>query len=427
MQSNFPNAGFPPRIHLNIALTVLTTACLCLPVAAQKKVKVFGFYSSYDLTPSLTDEQLDGLTHINYFSVKMPTDGNLTDAYVSSQTNGQRLVDLINRANPKGVKVLLAIGGWGLSNEFAGVAGNATYRKNFGTTAAAFCKNNGLAGIDIDWEFPSAGSNLPLLLDAINAAFTPAGLILTMSCNGEAPQYYGSSALNKTTYILVMAYDMGTPHSSYAASTQAFTTYAGQVTQKSKLMLGVPFYGRNAAGEKNYSELLKMNPSLAPSANEYGGYNFNGPDLIQQKSAYVVDQGGGGMMIWDVGQDALTAAAKGGVLLTAMNKGFTSRNAVLDKVVVGIHSQYHPFSSLELSRGNGFFSFVDGSLTPGKYRLTLFSTTGEVITHSWASLNEKKSLLWPIQNPKHQNAQNALYFRIEKKSKTVAQGIAPQN
>lgn len=319
------------------AALALSASLGAAPVSAQKKAKVFGFYPDFDLTPMLANAQLNLLTHVIYFSIRMPVDGNVTDSYVISQINGQKLLDLVDRGRDRGVKVLLGVGGWDLSNEFAGVAGSDARRKAFAASALKFCQANGVAGMDIDWEFPSGHqANYALLMDELYKAFKPAGLMVTQSVNGQAPQYYGSAALNKCDYVLIMSYDNGAPHSTYDQAVQAMNGYAAQVTDKAKLILGVPFYGKAGGATRTYAELLKQNPGMAASVNDIGGYNFNGPDLIDRKAGYALDAGGSGTMIWQVSQDALTAQAPGGVLLAAMNKGFAAKGASLDKPAVGI-------------------------------------------------------------------------------------------
>jgi hypothetical protein len=412
--------SFPVTRSRRVLFSAGAALLLATPAMAQKKVKVFGFYPSFDLTPALTNGQLDGITHVIFFSVRMPTDGRLTDTYVSTQTNGQKLVDIIGRGASRGVKVLLAIGGWELSAEFAGVAGDANRRKAFAQTAAQFCKDNGLAGIDIDWEFPTGHqANLALLLDEINLTFKPAGLMLTMSVNGEAPQYYGASALNKTDFILIMAYDMGTPHSTYNHAVSAVGAYAGQVTQKSKLVLGMPFYGKSGGATRTYAELLQMNPNLSPSANDYSGYNFNGPNLIEQKSSYIVDQGGGGTMIWQISQDAVTGAAPKGVLLTAMNSGFSARGATLDKAPLPIGKSRRRVAFCPLRRERGVFSLSDKGLTPGIYQLTLFTAPGKALAVSRTRLaSSQNELRWPLEI----HAGGPLFYRVEDATRTLAIG-----
>jgi hypothetical protein len=383
-QGNKPMTRKNPSARSNAlarfaAGAVLAASCLAPNAFAQKKAKIFGFYPNFDLTPMLTDAQLNLLTHVIYFSARMPSDGNLTDNYVITQINGQKLVDIIGRGQSKGVKVLLGIGGWDLSNEFAGVAGNDAKRKLFASSAAKFCKDNGLAGIDIDWEFPTGNqANLASLLSEVGKTFKPAGLIFTLSVNGQAPDYYGSSALNAADYVLIMSYDNGTPHSTYDQAVQAVNAYSGQVSAKSKLVLGVPFYGKSGGVTKSYGDLLKSNPGLSAGANDYSGYNFNGPDLIAQKAGYIVDQGGGGLMIWQVSQDGFTTAAPGGVLLAAMNKGITNKGAILDKAVVSIPGFRNP-ARAAFDREAGYLSSRTPALATGSYRLKVVSPDGRSV------------------------------------------------
>jgi hypothetical protein len=79
------------RLAARFALAlVLAASCFAPDASAQKKMKIFGFYPDFDLTPMLANAQMDLLTHVIYFSIVMPPDGNLTDAYVTSPAAGSR-------------------------------------------------------------------------------------------------------------------------------------------------------------------------------------------------------------------------------------------------------------------------------------------------------------------------------------------------
>jgi hypothetical protein len=65
-------------------------------------------------------------------------------------------------------------------------------------------------------------------------------------------------------------------------------------------MIGVPFYGKNPATA--FKTLLAQDP-MAATKDNVGGIYYNGIPMLQRKTE-LAHQRGGGIMIWEISQDA---------------------------------------------------------------------------------------------------------------------------
>lgn len=372
-------------ISKRLAGAALAAALLTAPAAAaEKKVKIFAYYPDWNKLTGVVNPQLENLTHVIYFSIEPPVDGNIDDAYIIDQIDGQALYDVIDHGHNYGVDVLLCVGGAQTNGKnpsanFPAMTGNSTARKKFATTIADFCRANGLKGVDIDWEFPpSGGGNLPALMDELKKTLAP-DLLLTMAVNPEGMNYYGT-APGKADYVMVMSYDNRPPTISVA--TTDMQTVAGKVTDKTKLMCGVPFYGRTSwpgGGELEYRNIVKNNPGLDPASDNSGGYSFNGTTTLKAKTDMVINNGYGGMMLWEITHDYKDATTPGGRLLTAMANEVKAKGASLDKTVVATlpRGGSGTLGARLLKNRAGMLSMT--GLPGAGYRLTLISPAGRFV------------------------------------------------
>ena len=116
--------------------------------------------------------------------------------------------------------------------------------------------------------------------------------------------------------VHAMSYDQnGKHHSSleFGKKTGDQAVQANLPVQK--VTMGLPFYGRYAAGPKNgdwvtYEDIVQKYHPLDPSKDglrdpevQRAPLMFNGVDTIQEKVRYAKQLGLGGVMIWEAGQD----------------------------------------------------------------------------------------------------------------------------
>ncbi|KAI4175822.1 MAG: hypothetical protein LQ343_001435 [Gyalolechia ehrenbergii] len=182
------------------------------------------------------------------------------------------------------LKVLLSIGGWTYSCNFAKPASTHESRSTFAKSAVRLVKNLGIDGLDIDWEYPKddaeAHDYIHLLaetrkeLDAASHSHhhqdhhhqsESKKFLLTTACPAGAHNYEKLHLKSMDAYLdfwNLMAYDYAGSWDSHAGhqanlypshdnpSSTPFSTvkaveyYTSHGVQPSKIVLGMPLYGR---------------------------------------------------------------------------------------------------------------------------------------------------------------------------------------
>ncbi len=319
------------RIIRTFGLTVVLMALLsdvlvspaadvALPAASTPRLtrQVIGYFPDWEFG-RFSKIDLSALTQINYFSIIPGADGSLpkTSATGAGLWQLQEVVAAAHSATPP-VPVSIVIDPYA---PFLQIAESQTATANFVSNLMDFCVQYDLDGVDLDFE-PSTITTDQMtsygnLIAAIHAGTSVRGLVLSAAVQASKLIIPAANIADIDLYLMMdyeLRYDSSAP---YDASITYLTNWTNYGIPKSKLFMGVPFFGRSgtswsATTAKTYASIL--NNYFA----EYGSYpdtsldtvtisgvtwGFNGRDTIEAKARYVVQNGYAGMMIWELGQD----------------------------------------------------------------------------------------------------------------------------
>jgi GH18 family chitinase len=282
--------------------------------------KVVGYLPDYRYS-SLSNIDKTAVTHINYFSISITTAGVVNSPSSTFLSHLDTAVDTFHAA---GVTVSITVG----PADFKTVSSTQAGRDAFAANVTAFAMAHNLDGVDIDWEPPAGNpyADYGLLIDSFYAQTQPKHMLLTAAVNPWTNEIPVAQVNNKMSWLNVMCYDFGYADvANFDQSISGLTDWKTYGVTKSKIVMGLPFYGRYGTSwqdthSKSYptilSDYLSINGKYpAPDLESYTDANnhltyFNGVDVIRKKTQYVVDNDYGGMMIWELGMDWYTGTGK---------------------------------------------------------------------------------------------------------------------
>lgn len=269
------------------------------PVPSSREFAIVGYLPDYRALDPVWGRYV---TDIVYFSASLRASGELDTSKLDTQT----LAALREMGATYGTRIFLAIGGWERSQNFAIVATDPKLRKRVVQVITAYCLENGLDGVDFDWEFPENATERAgyvALLAEVHHAFATHHLRVSVAL--AAWQDLGDDLYAAVDRIHVMAYDHEGRHSTFEQATGDIQAFIERGAPPGKLLLGVPFYGRDVNDFSialTYAEIVQRHHP-APDVDEVSDVYFNGIATIQRKTRYALEQQLGGVMIWELGQD----------------------------------------------------------------------------------------------------------------------------
>ncbi|KAF8064330.1 glycoside hydrolase family 18 protein [Lyophyllum atratum] len=231
---------------------------------------------------------------ILFFAFATPNSSSALSFGSGSQAILKRLATAAHNSG-KGTKVVLSIGGWGGCQYFSSSCSSSANRTKLVNSIKSTISNNGLDGIDLDWEYPNSpgagqpfssadAANLLSLLKALRTALGASKIISAavphlpwLGSNGS-PLKDVSAYAAQMTYANIMNYDVwgasanpgpnaplgnlcGTSKQPQASAQAGLAQWKAAGFPASKLLLGLPLYGYVSQSTKK-----TLTGSLLPSS-----------------------------------------------------------------------------------------------------------------------------------------------------------------
>lgn len=263
--------------------------------------RVAGYLPDYRMD-TITADQVRLLTDLIVFSAQPGANGDLQLGALE-KAPWARLTELKTRHR---VRMILCVGGWNRSAGFAPLVASPQARQRFVQSAVRTCLDKRLDGIDLDWEHPKDAAEqtgYARLLTDLRTGFQPHGL--TLSVTMAAWQQVPANGFAAVDWVHVMAYDNAGKHSTFEAAQKDVQSLRDRGVPASKIVLGLPFYGRHITERERastYAQIVEAHRP-GPEVDEVGGLYFNGPTTIRRKTAFALEAQLGGVMAWEIGQD----------------------------------------------------------------------------------------------------------------------------
>lgn len=229
-------------------------------------------------TPESIDPDL--CTHIVYGFAVLNGDQLVIKPHDTWADFDNKFYEKVTALRAKGVKVLIAIGGWNDSagDKYSKLANNPAARTRFIAHVVDFIRDNNFDGLDLDWEYPkcwqvdcnkgpsSDKSAFAAWVSELREAFAPHGWLLSAAVSPSRRVIdagYDVVALSRDLdWIAVMCYDYhgqwdkvtGHVAPMYAHPDDADVTFNTNFTvhywieqgaDRKKLVLGMPMYGQS--------------------------------------------------------------------------------------------------------------------------------------------------------------------------------------
>ena len=302
-------------------IALVASLCVVLaPVAWAEEgtpLKISAYLPEYRLAgvdwDRLLDLLRDGLGEVILFSIESTEDGALKD--LDRMPSGAEWERIRALSADKGVGLFVCLGGAGRSHGISrAIMKSDSTRAALSRNVRDYVVRTGFDGIDVDWEAPTSEEEWRALADFVRllrADFADSAKVISLAIHpGQEYAVKVFGILEAVDHVHQMAYDnfCQVPKSSPPCehSTLGYANIVinhateGEGLDAGKLMLGVPFYGRDVyTGEaKTVDEIFGGGSPDDWSGDRKQAYSFNSADTLRKKADLAKSKDLRGIMIW---------------------------------------------------------------------------------------------------------------------------------
>lgn len=301
-----------------------TPPVVATPYTPDNSFKIVAYMPGYRDPATVADAKFKMITHLffAFLNVNPTGDGSVLPLTTTENTRFNAL-----KAKAAANNVKFGISVMGAESIFVTIAASPTSRANFIKNVVDFAKNNGLAGVDIDWEYPrtvsgNANTDFTALMrdlstelhnanKFLSAAITPAVYTSTNRDAIQAEVYQYVDFFNIMQYDGA-GYDTAEPlnHASMKMTDASLNMWlTTKAMPKEKAILGMPLYGKDAAGSSiGYRDIEASGADITLNVATVNGktYGYNGTTLIKAKTQKAKERCNG-IMFWEFSHDSNSA------------------------------------------------------------------------------------------------------------------------
>ncbi|WP_339793506.1 MAG: glycosyl hydrolase family 18 protein [Imperialibacter sp.] len=303
-------------MRLTSFVLLLQFSLLSTFVNAQDEFRIVGYYSlKAAQTGEVKSVPFKQLTHVNLWFLNPGTEGNFVDDLSS-------LASFVKAAHKHGVKVLFSIGGGSHQPQYQALL-EVGQRGMFIESLVEQVIKYELDGLDIDLESANIDENYEVFVTELGIALRAQNKLMTAAIAVYYKDQLTDKAIAQFEFVNVMSYDRTGPwrpekpgpHALYEHAVDDLT-YFGEDRQvpKSKMTLGVPFYGYGYGPELT-SKAISM--SYGKIVESFKGSElkdewtmpdgkilyYNGIPTMKKKVDLAKEKASG-IMIWQIQGDA---------------------------------------------------------------------------------------------------------------------------